>query len=139
MTMSKDINVICNTTTESPIQQTNIGLNFIQACNGTERILFEDRSGNIEHIILQIFNITSPPCVMTLIIEKVNGDRIERIVPSSIQTGGSLVLELENLRRILIRCEGNPAGFCRGSIQITKYFCTNCDDSRRNFENQDRR
>ncbi|HWL25486.1 MAG TPA: hypothetical protein VNR38_17355 [Ureibacillus sp.] len=136
--MEKDVNVkniICNDSAQTCSVRSFINtLFFSQVCNGIASTFFEDLSKNSVDILIGITNFTPLPCVMTIIIELKNGEILERVVPAAVAIPNqgtfenAISFEFKNVKRIQIRCEGNPQGNCSGLITIQKFFCVCCSD-----------
>ncbi|MFZ5354008.1 MAG: hypothetical protein ACOZCL_14985 [Bacillota bacterium] len=114
---------------QSFIDQHNTNLIFFsQQCNGEEVVIFEDFTNNHSKSTINAITNNTLPCVATIIFETMDGNRITR----ELRPGGQNVFIVnrlffvEDLRRVLIRCDGDPAGVCSGRIRINKTFCIAC-------------
>lgn len=99
----------------------------VQPCDGTSQVVFEDFTNN--HNKIQIFaqNNTASPCTTILIIETRHNPPMERILPNVVQgVAPTLVIEVEDVRRVSVRCQGNPGGFCNYFLDFQKAFCICC-------------
>jgi len=126
-----NINLNCssNNTPDCTVQSRGISFNINQPCNGTTRVYFENLSCIPGEFTVQIFSNNNPPCTMTAIIEFQNGEAIERII----SPGSSITFFTSNIiKRISIRCDGNPTGFCNGSGFVDRLFCLCCSDNNNN-------
>jgi hypothetical protein len=94
-----------------------------QPCNGNTTVVFEDLTDNHNKFLVQINNNTPAPCLATLIIE--TDDRtITRELPNQVgQTNATFGIEVADVRRVSIRCQGNPAGACTLDFRFQKTFC----------------
>lgn len=115
-------NEICNSQ-ESNCQNRGLSFStsFQQACDGVPRIVFENLSDRDSIMGLTISNFTET-CIMTAIIETFGGESFEREVTANL----GLNLVVEDLRRLSIRCVGNPGEICQGSAFGDKDFCFCC-------------
>ncbi|PUB18247.1 hypothetical protein C8K15_101452 [Paenisporosarcina sp. OV554] len=94
-----------------------------QPCNGSTTVVFEDLTNNHNITRIEASTFTTPPCTAILIIETRDGcPPIERVL----STGENLSIEVEDLRRVSVRCEGNPTGFCNVTVTGSKTFCICC-------------
>jgi hypothetical protein len=100
---------------------------YTQPCNGSSIVAFEDLTNNHNKTLIQATSFSPPPCTAILIIEtRDGGSPIERILPFSENPPTQFTIEVENVKRISVRCQGNPTGFCQVLIGIQKTFCICC-------------
>jgi len=126
-----NINLNCNSdnTPNCDFQNRGGGFNINQPCDGTARVYFENFSCLQGETSIQIFSNTTPPCIMTAIIEFQNGETIERTIPGgtpNFSQGSFTLLSSNAVRRLSIRCSGNPTGFCTGFGNVNTLVCLCC-------------
>jgi hypothetical protein len=93
----------------------------IQSCNGSTKVIFEDATTNHNKIGFTITSSTTAPCQAFLIIDTDHGI-ITRDIPNF--TGQNVLgIQLEDVRRITVRCQGNPSGTCNLTFSGAKTFC----------------
>ena len=98
-------------------------------CNGSSTMAFEDVTNNHNKTMIQATSFTPAPCTAILTIETKDGcPPIERILPSLLEGGSptQLNIEVEDVRSVSIRCQGNPLGSCDVFLAIQKTFCICC-------------
>jgi hypothetical protein len=104
-----------------------------QLCNGVPIVLFEDITGSHTKTMINAVNIAGPPCISTLIIET-RGKIIRREIPFGQEGFSTLNIQLEDVKRISLVCEGNPTGICEVSYTITKTFIFCCSREEKDLE-----
>jgi hypothetical protein len=110
------------------IDQNVITFFNVQPCNGSSQVVFEEFTDNHNKTGISVTNSTSPPCTTILIIEtRDDSPPIERILPGVVQGQANTAnFQVENLKRLSVRCQGNPVGFCSYTMTIRKTFCICC-------------
>ncbi|PUB18246.1 hypothetical protein C8K15_101451 [Paenisporosarcina sp. OV554] len=93
-----------------------------QPCNGSTKVIFEDLTNNHNKTMIQALSIEAP-CIPILIIETKDGrPPIERTLEFLL----GINIEVENVKRVSVRCQGNPTGTCSVIFFIQKTFCICC-------------
>ncbi|WP_341357517.1 hypothetical protein [Rossellomorea sp. y25] len=96
---------------------------FNQPCDGELRTILDNLSDRNSTTRVTIQNF-SPECKMTAIIEANDGAKIERTVIFTL----SFNLSVEDIRKVSIRCEGEPNGVCEGTVTSEKRSCLCCNE-----------
>ncbi|WP_299742265.1 hypothetical protein [uncultured Rossellomorea sp.] len=96
---------------------------FNQPCDGELRTILDNLSDRNSMTRVTIQNLT-PECEMTAIIEANDGTQIERSVIFTL----SFNLSVEDIRKVSIRCEGEPNGVCEGTVTSEKRSCLCCNE-----------
>jgi CRISPR/Cas system CSM-associated protein Csm3 (group 7 of RAMP superfamily) len=111
------------------VQNHNTNQFFAQPCNGSTQVIFEDFTDNHNKTLIEAASFNSAPCTAIIIIETRNRVTIERILPPLTQNALTEVsFQVEDLRRISIRCQGDPTGTCVVNVGIQKSFCICCPE-----------
>lgn len=117
---------------QSFIDQHFTSFSFFLPCNNEEFVLFEDLTDNHNKATINALAFNTLPCAATLIVETRDGMRITR----ELRPGQNAVfiqrsLLVEDLRRVIIRCSGDPTGRCQGFVTVVKTFCISCGNKMR--------
>ena len=103
-----------------------VGFNFVQACDGTEVIYFQDITDNHNKVLVQVFSTTtSEDCQMELVI---NGTTSFIIPTAVVGNSGYFAVQVEDVKTVGIRCTciTGTCGNCSGFVAIQKTFCICC-------------
>ncbi|RKQ29675.1 hypothetical protein [Oceanobacillus halophilus] len=112
------------------IDQHNVSIFQSQNSNGINQMVYENVTNSNNRAQITAFNYTPAPNTMILIIEAKNQPLIERVVPDNVVSGqSSYVIEVENLKHLSVRCQGNPSGNGTYQINIDTTFYMNNSDS----------
>jgi hypothetical protein len=109
-----------------------------QPCNGIPVVIFEDLTNNHNKILINAQTVTPAPCRATIIIETRNQiiqRDLDSPIPPNFFSVTPLNIQVEDLRRISIVCQGNPGGICRVFYSIQKTFSICCTNGQEEEEN----
>jgi hypothetical protein len=96
---------------------------FTRQCDGSTVVIFEDFTVNHNKTAIIVRSNTRSPCTASLIIETKDSTIIRDIPPQVGNFNASMGIEVEDLRRISVRCQGNPTGTCNLAVTAQKTFC----------------
>ncbi|MBU8907652.1 hypothetical protein [Desertibacillus haloalkaliphilus] len=99
---------------------TILGATIAQPCDGTERTYFKNLTTNHNKSLVAIFNLSE--CDIVAMIETDDEVIERRLTPELLED----TIQVENLRRITVRCEGEKGLDCFGFISIQHTFCICC-------------
>ncbi|WP_085991533.1 hypothetical protein [Oceanobacillus senegalensis] len=112
------------------IDQHNVSIFQSQNSNGTNQVVYENVSSGNNRAQITAFNFTPAPNTTILVIEARNQPLIERVIPDNVAAGQSAyAIEVENLKRLSVRCQGNPSGAGTYQINVDMSFYMNNSNS----------